>query len=160
MAPSVFPGRYTVNADGEEVTVFLIGMRINRFWNLGAWLPVFCAMPGMIARLASRPELGLLGYHLWFGRTTIMVSYWSSPDKLRAFASSPDQPHLVPWRRYMKKIGASGSVGVWHETYRLAPRNREAVYANMPLFGLARAAGHVQIAAGRNTFTQRMRSQE
>lgn len=34
----------------------------------------------------------------------------------------------------------------------------EAVYNGMPLFGLARATGHVPVTAGLNTARQRLRS--
>lgn len=36
----------TADMEGEFV-VFLIGMRINKWWKLRSWLPVFFAMPRM-----------------------------------------------------------------------------------------------------------------
>ena len=36
--------RLTVDIDGDFV-VFLIGFRINKFWKIHKWLPVFLAMP-------------------------------------------------------------------------------------------------------------------
>jgi hypothetical protein len=39
----------------------------------------------------------------------------------------------------------SGDVGVWHETYQLRAGEYEAIYANMPRFGLAAAGDHLPI---------------
>ena len=46
-------GRYTADvADlGEEIVVFVIGMRVNRPWKLAQWWPVFTAMPRMLRYL-------------------------------------------------------------------------------------------------------------
>jgi hypothetical protein len=38
-------------------------------------------------------------------------------------------------------------VGIWHETYKIAPGGYENVYVNMPPFGLGRA-GKLQEAKG------------
>ena len=159
MRAEVFPGRYTVAETDQEVTVFLIGVRVNKWWKLPVWLPVAKAMPPMLKHLQAEPEAGLLGFESWFGRTTILLTYWTSPAHLRDFASDARAPHLAPWRRYMKEVGSSGDVGVWHETFKVAAADREAVYANMPRFGLANALGHAKIGPGRNTARQRMRSQ-
>lgn len=158
MSAQVFPGRYTVPADGDDVTVFLIGMRINKLWQVRRWAKVAAAMPRMLGHLAQHPEAGMLGFQSWFGRTTALVSYWKSPEHLRAFAADPKAPHAAPWRAFMKEIGASGDVGVWHETYVVRAADRECIYANMPVFGLAAAAGHVKVGAGRNTARQRLGS--
>ena len=40
---SVFPGRYTAHTD-EPFVVFLIGMRINRFFAFHKWVPTASAM--------------------------------------------------------------------------------------------------------------------
>ncbi|MGH7329341.1 MAG: monooxygenase family protein, partial [Polyangiaceae bacterium] len=77
--------RMTGKMDGEFV-VFMIGMRVNRWWLLHKWLRVAMAMPRMIKELVQKPELGFLGQESWFGRTTIMVSYWRSMDHLMAYA--------------------------------------------------------------------------
>ncbi|RJQ79206.1 DUF4188 domain-containing protein [Pseudonocardiaceae bacterium YIM PH 21723] len=146
----VFPGRYTADPQGAEPVVFLIGMRFNKPWKISNWWLVFNAMPKMINYLARNPEVGLLGHHLWLGRTTILVSYWRSNDHLHAFATDRDAPHLAPWREYMRKIGDDGSVGIWHETYLIGPGETTSIYGNMPRFGLAAATTHVP-AGGRRT---------
>ncbi|WP_026556726.1 DUF4188 domain-containing protein [Arthrobacter sp. 35W] len=159
MAKEVFNGRYTVPADGADVTVFLIGMRINKPWQIRRWAKVAGAMPRMLRHLGGHPEAGMLGFHNWFGRTTVLLSYWKSPEHLRAFAADPNAPHAAPWRAFMKEVGASGDVGVWHETYVVRAGDRECIYANMPLFGLAAATSHVKVGEGRNTARQRLRSE-
>ncbi len=155
---AVQPGRYTSAPDAEEVTVFLIGMRFNRWWKLRSWWPVFSAMPGMLRQLASDPSSGLLSYQLWLGRTTILLSYWRSADHVGRFARDPDLAHLPAWRSFNAAVGGRGDVGVWHETYVTRPGAREVVYVNMPPFGLGAAVGTGPIGSGTATAVQRMRA--
>jgi Domain of unknown function (DUF4188) len=130
--------RRTGRLDGE-FAVFLIGMRINRWWKVGQWLPVALAMPRMLRELTAHPELGFLGAEQWFGRTTIMVSYWRSIDHLLAYAKSRTAGHLPAWRAFNNAVGTNGDVGIWHETYKSRPGDYETIYVNMPPFGLLRA---------------------
>lgn len=138
--------RMTGRVDGEFV-VFLIGMRVNRWWRVWRWLRVALAMPRMIRELQSKPELGLLGVEQWFGRTTIMVQYWRSMDQLMAYARSRTSDHLPAWKEFNKRVGTNGDVGIWHETYRVRPGDFENVYVNMVPFGLG-AAGQLVEASG------------
>ncbi len=46
----IFPGRYTAVTD-EPFVVFIIGMRINKWWALHKWLPVALAMGPMLKTL-------------------------------------------------------------------------------------------------------------
>ncbi|TLM84730.1 DUF4188 domain-containing protein [Pseudarthrobacter sp. NamE5] len=156
MNQEIFPGRYTADPGRESVTVFLIGMRANRWWKVGKVLQVASAMPRMLRHLAVHPDSGMLGCEQWFGRTTMIVSYWESPEHLRRFAADRDAPHLEPWRRFMKGISGTGDVGIWHETYQVPAAGIETVYSGMPLFGLAKATAQVPIGAGTNTAKQRM----
>jgi hypothetical protein len=156
MAREVFPGRYTADVDGESVTVFLIGMRANRWWRIGRVVRIAAKMGPMLRHLAQHPDAGLLSSESWFGRTTILVSYWRSPEHLQRFAADRDAPHLEPWREFQRMFAGSGDVGVWHETYQVPAGDLEAVYSDMPLFGLAKATKQVPIGAGRNTARQRM----
>lgn len=157
MAQEVFPGRYTA-LPGRPVTLFLIGMRANRWWKTGTVLRVASAMPRMLAHLAAHPEAGMLGFHQWLGRTTVIVSYWESPEHLQRFAADRDAPHLAPWRDFMRTVAGTGDVGVWHETYQVPASGIEAVYSGMPSFGLARATGHVPVTEGLATARQRLRA--
>ncbi|MDQ4502949.1 DUF4188 domain-containing protein [Sinomonas sp. ASV322] len=154
MALEVFPGRFTAQPEGG-VTVFLIGMRANRWWKLGSVMRVAAAMPRMLRYLAANPESGMLGFHQWLGRTTILVSYWRSPEDLMRFAADRDAPHLAPWRDFMKTVSGTGDIGVWHETYSVPASGMEAVYNGMPAFGLAKATAHVPVKGGLNTARQR-----
>ena len=141
MGKKLFPGSYTTDND-EEVVVFLIGMRINKRWAFGKWLPVFNAMPPMIRELyENKEELGFLSMESFFGlRTTLMITYWRSTDDLLAYAKG--QKHLTAWREFNKKVRDNGAVGIYHETYSVPSRSYEAFYGNMPLYGLAKARDH------------------
>ena len=135
---STINARRTGRLEGEFV-VFLIGMRVNRWWKVHQWLRVAMAMPRMLRELARNPELGFLGAESWFGRTTIMVSYWRSMEDLLRYATSKTHAHLPAWRAFQATVGTNGDVGIWHETYRSRAGDHETVYVNMPPFGLARA---------------------
>ena len=56
MAQEVFPGRFTADIGRSDVTVFLIGMRANRWWKMGKVAKVASAMPAMMQHLAAKPE--------------------------------------------------------------------------------------------------------
>jgi hypothetical protein len=148
----VVPNRMTVEMEGDFV-VFLIGMRINKPWKLHKWLPVFMAMPKMLKELAQRPESGFMGYTM--GLTSI-TQYWRSFEHLEAYARSKDLAHWPALVAFNKHVGGSrGDVGIWHETYRVAAGQYEAVYSGMPPFGLGKvgrlvsASGRLESARGR-----------
>jgi hypothetical protein len=144
---SIIDKRVCAEIEGPFV-LFLIGIRINRAWKIGSWLPTFQAMGPMIAELSRRPELGLLHNRTHFGfPATMLVQYWRSVDHLQAFATARDQLHLPAWQRFNKAVGSNGDVGIWHETYEIAPGRYENVYNNMPAFGLG-CAGTIIDAAG------------
>lgn len=151
----ILKGRMTADLD-REVVVFLIGMRINHFWNVNHWWPVATAMPRMIRELSANPELGFLHAESWFGRTTIMLQYWQSFDHLEAYAKSGDHAHLPAWAAFNRNVAGNGSVGIWHETYRVKPGNFEAIYTNMPPFGMAKATRLVEAAGDRATARARL----
>jgi len=148
----LIPRRGTAEIDGDFV-VFLIGMRINKPWKVHKWLPVFRAMPRMIAELERKPESGFLG-HVF--STKVIVQYWRSFEHLEAYARDPDQLHWPAWTDFNKRVGRSrGDVGIWHETYRVRAGEYECVYSGMPRFGLAKASetvdavGKLESARGR-----------
>lgn len=144
----VLKGRYTAQYDGELV-VFLIGMRINQWWALHKWLPVFFAMPRMLRELRTHPELGMLHAQLsWSGRVIQTTQYWKSFEELHTYAHARDKLHLPAWADFNRRVGGNGSVGVFHESYLIKPGQFESVYANMPRFGLG-MAGETVPAVGR-----------
>jgi len=149
--------RLTAHLEGEFV-VFLIGMRVNRPWKIHKWLPVVLAMPRMIKELLSKPDSGLLGYEMWFGRTTIMVQYWRSTEQLLAYAKNRDAEHLPAWKAFNQAVGTNGDVGIWHETYVASPGSFENVYVNMPAFGLGKAGTLLPASGNRETAKDRLRA--
>lgn len=154
----IHKGRFTADVStlGDEVVVFLIGMRINKPWKIFTWWPVFVAMPKMLAYLSQHPEKGMLGYEQALFPSPILVQYWRSFDDLARFARDRDDPHLEPWRQFNKRVGSSGDVGIWHETYRVSTANIETVYGNMPPFGLAAAIAITPIRRGRDSAAARI----
>ena len=50
MMAKIINERMAAQIEGDFV-VFLIGMRINKFWKITKWLPPFLAMPRMIKEL-------------------------------------------------------------------------------------------------------------
>lgn len=140
----VIPGRMTHRHDGELV-VFHIGMQINRWWRVDQWMPVFSAMPKMLTELASDPDSGLLGFHvLMGGGGPYIVQYWSSIDKLYAYASSPTQEHRPAWTAFNKRARkAPGAVGIWHETFLV--ERAESMYVSTKPMGLPAATELVEV---------------
>ena len=142
--------------DGDFV-VFLIGMRVNKAWKLHKWIPVARAMGPMLRLLSKSKDLGLLGFNTWIGpRGPLIVQYWRSVDHLERFAARRACRTSRPGARSTRRSAASGDVGVWHETYLVKDGAYEAVYANMPRFGLAAAGTHVLISA--STFAAQRRA--
>lgn len=153
--PSIVPARMTHDHDGDLV-VFLIGMRVNRLWRPDLWLPVFAAMPKMLAELSQDRESGLLGYRILFGAGgPTVVQYWSSAEKLYAYAAQPDAEHRPAWTAFNRRARTvPGAVGIWHETY-LVDR-AESVYVATPPMGLAAATGSVPVGRRGDRAAQRL----
>jgi hypothetical protein len=155
----IHAGRWTARGD-EPFVVFLIGMRFNKLWKVHKWGPVFAAMPRMIAELQRQPELGFLGADTWFGRTTLMVQYWRSFEHLEAYAKARDRAHLPAWAAFNRAVGGNGDVGIFHETYRVAPGQTENIYANMPPMLFAKVGALVEATAGYKGARGRMTQNE
>lgn len=151
----VTPGRMTAHIDGEFV-VFMIGMRINKWWKVHKWLPVARAMAPMLRLLQQHPEWGLLSTTYWLSpRGPMLVQYWRSVAQLEAFARDASLPHHPAWRAFNRAVGSSGDVGIWHETYVVPPQKWETFYGNMPRFGLAAAGEHAPVATKGESAAQR-----
>ena len=154
----IFNGRFTAITD-EPFVVFLIGMRINKWWRPDKWMPVANAMTPMLTTLFTHPEKGFLhGEFFWNFSGPCLIQYWRSFEDLENFARNPSDPHLGPWKKFNQAIGADGSVGIWHETYLVEPNNFEVFYGNMPKFGLGAAMEHVEVSGHRETARMRLRS--
>lgn len=153
------PGRHMADlpTDGE-VVVFVIGMRINRLLMPWKWVPVAFAMPRMLVELAKRPELGLMGRPRTFvsGRTVVLIQYWRSFEDLERYSRANDLAHLPAWRAFNKNVRDNGTVGIFHETYRVPYDRIETVYGNMPPFGLAQALGSRKVGGGSQSAAERL----
>jgi hypothetical protein len=129
-------------ADTDDVVVFLIGMRINRWRKLRSWLPTAAAMPKMLRQLQADPELGLLDARLYLsGRDLISVQYWRSAGHLGRFAKDPSLAHAPAWTTFNRRVAGTADVGVWHETYVVPADQIETRYANIVPTGLSAALG-------------------
>ena len=140
----VVPGRMTHAHDGSLV-VFHIGMRVNQPWRPDLWLPVFRAMPRMLAELSADPASGLLGSRLVFSPLAPwIVQWWDSVDALYAYASNPEAEHRPAWTAFNRAArDAPGAVGIWHETYVVD--RAESMYVGMPPTGLGRVTSLVPV---------------
>ena len=151
-------GRYTAELNEDGVVLLLIGMRFNQWWRIDKWWFVLFGMLRMLRYLAAGDE-GLLQSRYWFGRTLLLVQYWRSLDELMAFATNSKAPHAKTWRDFNRRVGGDGSVGIYHETYQIVAGNSEAMYVNMPIFGLGAAMGPVAVDSSRERAAQRMAKQ-
>lgn len=156
---AVLAGRHSAEPGRDDFVVFLIGMRVNRLWQVWRWFPVALAMPRMILELAKDPSRGLLGRPRTFvsGRVVMLVQYWRSFEDLERYARDPKAQHLPAWRSFNRRIRDNGSVGIFHETYRVKAEDVETVYGNMPAFGLAAATAVVPVSGGRHSAAARLR---
>ncbi len=142
---AIFPGRFTAATD-QPFVVFLIGMRINRLLALRQWTRVASAMGPMIAELKRNPALGLLHVETFlYWRGVAMAQYWRSFEHLHAYSHDRAAAHLPAWAEFNRRVGASGTVGIWHETYLVPAGHSETIYSNMPRIGLAKAFEHMPI---------------
>ena len=146
--------RMTVNIEGDFV-VFIIGMRINRFWKIHKWMPVAKAMAMMLQELSEKPESGFLGFQSYGGIPPVTIQFWKSFEHLEAYAKDREGQHYPAWKAFNQKTKNNGDVGIWHETYKIKAGEYECVYNNMPQYGLGKigelipAIGKREYAAGR-----------
>ncbi|WP_245246173.1 DUF4188 domain-containing protein [Nostoc sp. ATCC 53789] len=75
---------------------------------------------------------------------------------MERFARNPAYAHLKAWQKFNRAIGTDGSVAIWHETYLIEPGRSEAIYGNIPVFGLAAATKHVPAMGRRKTARRRL----
>jgi hypothetical protein len=138
---AIIPGRQQAHPE-KPFALFLIGMRINNLWAVSRWLPVASAMPRMQAELARKPGAGMLWQKNFLsGRTTLLMQYWESTEKLFAYAHDRQGEHFPAWAEFNRSAKDNRAVGIWHETYHLTPENCENIYRDMPTFGLGGAIG-------------------
>lgn len=155
MGERIYTGRFTTD-NNEEVVVFTIGMRINKYRKVHKWWPVFRAMPKMLKELYEhQEELGFYSHEMTMGTRTIkLVQYWRSLDELLNY--SKGELHLEAWRNFNRKIGHTKDVGIFHETYVLSPGQYETIYGNMPAYGMGKALGHHKVEPKKRTAAKRL----
>lgn len=136
--------RMTVHFEGDFV-VFMIGMRINRWWKFGKWIPVVMAMPKMLKELYQKPESGFLSAQVSLG---VIVQYWKSFEHLEAYAKDRNGQHYPAWKAFNTKMKGNSDVGIWHETYKVRAGEYECIYNNMPPYGFGKA-GELVPAVGK-----------
>jgi hypothetical protein len=76
-----------------------------------------------------------------------MGQYWESVEKLLAYAADRKGTHFPAWADFYRRVGTSGDVGIWHETYVVPRGSFENIYVNMPPFGLGKI-GKLESARG------------
>ncbi|MDA0978529.1 MAG: DUF4188 domain-containing protein [Proteobacteria bacterium] len=148
--------RIAAQIEGDFV-VFLIGARLNRWWKFPEFIRVGRAMDRMVTELQQHPELGLLHVE----RTgTLLIQYWRSFEQLHAYARDRDAEHLPAWADFNRRLGSNGDIGIWHETYLVPAGQYEAIYNNMPAFGLAMAGSWVPASGQNKTSKGRLRQSD
>lgn len=139
--------------------VFIIGMHVHDWARPTDWLPPFMAMPRIIRELERNRVLGMVSarYCLW-GRTIAVVQYWKSFEHLERYARNDEYEHRPAWLEFYRAASKSGStVGIFHESYVVAPGATESLYFNMPPdFGLTGVTGAIPVHARRETARERL----
>jgi hypothetical protein len=137
---SIRRGRVTT-AGSDGVAVFLIGMRVNRWYRPGSWLPTLLAMRPMLEELYRDPASGFLGHRtLLGGGGPVLVQYWCSADDVHRYARDLGGRHRPAWAAFYARARRSpGAVGIWHELYEVPAGAHEATYVDMPQAGLGLA---------------------
>ena len=152
----IFNGRYTADSSESSFVVFIIGMRLNQIYKIWKWIPVFNSMGPMIKELYQNPQWGFLHTEVLFGwRKITLIQYWKEFDGLIDYAHGKN--HALAWKSYNRKIKNNGSVGIFHETYKVEKGASEAIYVNMPKMGLSQAMTHIPVSQSMDTANKRMR---
>lgn len=148
-------GRWTHTHSGD-LTVFLIGMRINQFWRPDAWILTLAAMGPMLAELSEDPQSGFLGYRALIGwRGPTLIQYWRRTEDVYRYAGDRDSKHRPAWTAFNQRARKTpGAVGVWHETYQIG--RAETLYIDMPPIGLAANTAAQQVTSRRDNARQRL----
>ena len=90
------------------------------------------------------------------GSFATLVQYWRSLDQLIAYARDRDQTHYPYWVKFNETIGSNGDIGIWHETYLVRAGEYEAIYNNMPLYGLGKVGRQLDAVGAEATATGRL----
>ena len=101
-----------------------------------------------------------LGHRLLIGgRGPTVVQYWRTVEDVYRYASSPDYEHRPAWAALNARARkATGSVGIWPETFAVPAGGHESISVSMPPTGLAAATGVVPVASGGESAQERIAS--
>lgn len=158
MSQQVHYGRWTTG-NNSEVTLFVLGIRINKLTAARKWLPVIRALPPMLKELAGEKDSGLIAYRtqIYGLRELTVFQYWNSTKQLFEFAHGTT--HRRAWRDFYRSADNSG-VGIWHETFVVPSGRYEAIYGNVPVFGLAVRGGLSPIGRRNDSARSRLGEEE
>ena len=139
----------------KDVVVFIIGMKIHKFFYVHQWIPIAKAMGTMLKELYQNKNHGFQNGELhlnWKGIT--VIQYWDGFEQLETFAH--EELHRGIWKEYYQKADMQKVVGIFHETYIVPAKNYEAIYVNMPEFGLGKARSLESIDQKKKSSRQRL----
>jgi len=151
------PGRWTAELDGDFV-VFLIGAMVHDPVAAPEATRLLMAMAEMLDEVEADPSHGLLGYtrHGEPGHGLI-VQYWRSFDDLERYARNPGARHAPVWRAWNRLAADERSgAGIWHETFKVAAGDYDAVYQNVPVMGLQNAGRPLTVTEARDSARARL----
>jgi hypothetical protein len=137
----------------QDVVVFIIGMKVRKWWRLWTWLSVSIQMFRILKDLESSPQKGLL--HT-ITLPNLLIQYWESYDHLYDYAIDPQGKHLGAWKHFNAKTKKTRAVGVFHETYVVPMDRVETAYFNMPPIGLSAVCQTAPFGKGTMTARQRL----
>ena len=147
-AMDIKAARYTAKYP-DDFIVFFIGMRINKLWRVQEWVPVLRAAFAMVKEARALPDSPLLESRTMISvrdwRVPVFIQYWRSFDELEAWANDKDLRHRPAQKEFFRRTAFNGNVGVFHETFRVAAGQYEAIYANMPRILLASAGEYLPL---------------
>ena len=123
----------------SRFVVFLFGIRINKIWKVYKWLPVIRARNRIIKELYLAKDSGFIAHESQLGNPLITIQYWRSYSQLVEYARDKSREHFPAWVAFNERYSGDGDIGIWHESYLIKEGCYEAVYKNMPVFGLGRA---------------------
>lgn len=149
-------GRRTTARRDEPFVVFMMGVRVNDLFAVRGWVSVLLSLRAMLREMRADPGCGLMGGRTYFSwRCVTLVQYWESHEALEAYARSPEKGHLPEWRRFNRDIRKSRAVGLWHEVFNVGSGEYEAIYADVPVSGLAKATRHIPAVGARESVRRR-----
>ncbi len=152
-------GRWTAELEGDFV-VFLIGAMVHDPTVASEAAGLLAAMTEMLDELEADPSKGLLGYtrHGDPGHGVI-VQYWRSFDALENYARNPGARHAPVWRAWNRLASDDrNGAGIWHETFKVAAGEYEAIYQNMPVTGLQKAGRALTVTEAKDSARARITS--